>query len=141
MIAGDLAPTFSSLYPEILADAGLEETAFRQVVERVNNSLIKASRPWGVRNWVDTALGLATGWVWDDVGATGYKSALIGVEEMLREWNDRAAKEGVMARWVPLRRTGYASLDVQIPTPRIGVVKEDEGTSRGGSAAPSANEV
>lgn len=125
MLVGDLAPTFSSLYPEILADAGLSETAFREVIDHLNRTLIIASKPWGARNVIDAVLGLATGWLWDDAGVSAYKARLKAVEAYLVQWNQRAEKENVAARWIGLGRTGYLSLDVQIPTPRIGVVEED----------------
>merc|ERR1711939_1100769 len=76
MIEGDLAPTFSNLYPEILDPAGVSEQEFRTLVERVNNELIPAFSPWSIRNLVDGVLGLLTGWIWDDMGFTAVKSRL-----------------------------------------------------------------
>lgn len=115
MIEGDLAPTFSNLYPEILDPAGVSEQEFRTIVEKVNNELIPAFNPWGVRNIVDGFIGLLTGWVWDDVGLTGVKSRLRKVERYLEDWNRQMeAKskdgEGSAPRIVPLRRTGYMNV-------------------------------
>ncbi len=115
MIEGDLAPTFSNLYPEILDPAGVSEQEFRTLVERVNNELIPAFSPWNLRNIVDGALGLLTGWLWDDMGFTAVKSRLNKVENYLEEWNremEGRSKEGPGSapRVVPLRRTGYMNV-------------------------------
>lgn len=122
-IAGDLAPTFSNLYPEILDPAGVSEADFRTLVERVNNELIPAFNPWGLRNIVDGILGLLTGWVWDDLGFTGVKSRLRRVERFLEEWNaemeERSKDSGSAARIVPLRRTGYMNVRFAPPQPLI----------------------
>ncbi|KAJ5050423.1 uncharacterized protein L3040_002306 [Drepanopeziza brunnea f. sp. 'multigermtubi'] len=124
MLEGDLAPTFSNLYPEILDPAGVSEQEFRQLVERVNKELISAFSPWSLRNIVDGLLGLITGWVWDDMGYTGVKMRLNKVEQYLEEWNQEMegrSKEslGIAPRVVPLRRTGYMNLDIQVPDPEI----------------------
>ena len=115
MIEGDLAPTFSNLYPEILDPAGVSEQEFRTLVERVNNELIPAFSPWSIRNLVDGVLGLLTGWIWDDMGFTAVKSRLNNVERYLEEWNremEGRSKEGPGSapRVVPLRRTGYMNV-------------------------------
>jgi hypothetical protein len=119
MLEGDLAPTFSNLYPEILDPAGVSEQEFRTIVEKVNNELIPAFNPWGVRNIVDGIIGLLTGWVWDDVGLTGVKSRLRNVERYLEDWNRQMeAKskdgDGSAPRIVPLRRTGYMNVGFPI---------------------------
>lgn len=124
MIEGDLAPTFSNLYPEILDPAGVSEQEFRGLIERVNNELIPAFSPWGFRNMLDAVLGLLTGWIWDDLGFTAVKSRLGKVERYLEQWNremeDRSKDgPGSAPRIVPLRRTGYMNLDIQVPDPEI----------------------
>ena len=115
MIEGDLAPTFSNLYPEILDPAGVSEADFRTLVERVNNELIPAFNPWGVRNVIDAFLGLVTGYIWDDLGFTAVKGRLRKVEKYLEDWNkemESRSKEGPGSapRIVPLRRTGYMNV-------------------------------
>jgi hypothetical protein len=110
MIEGDLAPTFSGIYPEVLADAGLGEGEFRRMVETLNNDLIPASSPWAWRNVLDATFGLLTGWIWDDLGFTATKMKLRSVEGRLEQWNEKAKKEGVAARWVPLRRSAYLTV-------------------------------
>jgi hypothetical protein len=143
MIEGDLAPTFSNLYPEILDPAGVSEADFRTLVEHVNNELIPAFNPWGVRNVIDAFLGLVTGYIWDDLGFTAVKGRLRKVEQYLEDWNremESRSKEGPGSapRIVPLRRTGYMNvcfplsflsqtvsnltslqLDIQVPDPEI----------------------
>ncbi|KAK4869630.1 hypothetical protein LT330_006012 [Penicillium expansum] len=128
MIKGDLAPTFSNLYPEIL-DPLLSEQEFRRVISTVNDGIVKAFDPYSFRNWFDGAIGLLTGWVWDDLNAPATKSQLQHVEAWLETWNrEVGAKDGVHI-W-SLRRTAYMSLDIQIPDPKVGIVP---------SEAPSAS--
>lgn len=115
MIAGDLAPTFSNVYPEIL-EPWVSEQEFRILVRTVNDGLVRAFAPAGWRAWIDAALGVATGWLWEDFGAAGVKDGVRGVEGFIERWNGgRDEKEGDEgARVVPLRRTGY--LSVRKPT-------------------------
>ncbi|KAJ5850825.1 hypothetical protein N7455_010681 [Penicillium solitum] len=123
MIKGDLAPTFSNLYPEIL-DPLLSEQEFRRVISTVNDGIVKAFDPFSFRNWFDGALGLLTGWVWDDLNAPATKSQLQHVEAWLETWNrEVGAKDGVHI-W-SLRRTAYMSLDIQIPDPKVGIVPSE----------------
>lgn len=123
MIKGDLAPTFSNLYPEIL-DPLLSEQEFRKVISMVNNGVTKAFDPYSLRNWVDGALGLLTGWVWDDFNAPAVKGSLQYIEAWLEKWNKEVgAKDGVQI-W-SLRRTAYMSLDIQIPDPKVGLVPSE----------------
>lgn len=125
LLEGDLAPTFSNLYPEILDPAGLSELEFRRVIEKLNAELIPAFNPYGMRNMVDSMLGLVTGWLWDDFGLTGIKSRLNNLERWIEKWNVEMEKtigseDGAMApKLVSLRRTGYMTLDIQIPDPEI----------------------
>jgi hypothetical protein len=115
MIEGDLAPTFSNLYPEILDPAGVTEQDFRTIIEKVNAELIPAFNPWGARNIFDALMGLATGWIWDDFGLTAVKARLRKVENFLEEWNTEMEKrskdgQGSAPRIVSLRRTGYMNV-------------------------------
>ncbi|KAH7162467.1 Golgin subfamily A member 7/ERF4 family-domain-containing protein [Dactylonectria estremocensis] len=125
LLEGDLAPTFSNLYPEILDPAGLSELEFRRVIEKLNAELIPAFNPFGMRNMVDSMLGLMTGWLWDDFGLTGIKSRLSNLERWIEKWNTEMEKtigseDGAIApKLVSLRRTGYMTLDIQIPDPEI----------------------
>lgn len=129
MVKGDLAPTFSNLYPEIL-DPLLPEQEFRRIIAKINSELIKAFDPYSLRNWFDGAMGLLTGWIWEDLGATGIKSHLRQLEDWLENWNrEVGVKEGV--RIWSLRRTAYMSLDIEIPDPKVGIVTD--GTSLPGT--------
>lgn len=117
LLEGDLAPTFSNLYPEILDPAGVSESEFRRVVDKLNGELVPGFSPYNWRNVVDGVLGLATGWVWDDLGLTGIKSRLRGLERWIDEWNANMAKtygnaeEGAIPpRIVSLKRTGYMTV-------------------------------
>ena len=136
MVAGDLAPTFSNTYPEIL-EPWVGEASFRTLIKGINERLLVAFSPYGWRAWVDAAVGVATGWMWEDVGGVGVKSGCRGVERWIEEWNGMEGKmggrveEGELVRVVPLRRTGYLCLDIQIPDPHVGVVGEGEGEGEG----------
>ena len=127
---GDLAPTFSHTYPEVL-DPWVSEPDFRTLIKSVNERLITAFSPYGWRAWVDVVLGIATGWLYEDLGFSGVKKRVRDVELLIEEWNGQR-REGLdkefeeLVRAIPLRRTGYLCLDIQIPDPHVGVV-EDEG--------------
>ncbi|KAI1972661.1 hypothetical protein LOZ53_006637 [Ophidiomyces ophidiicola] len=128
MIKGDLAPTFSNLYPEIL-DPLLPEPEFRKLIARINDEIVAAYSPFGLRNWLDAALGFLTGWLWDDLGLTRVKARLRALEAWIVRWNTEVgAAEGVKI-W-PLRSTGYTSLDIQIPDPKVGIVGSENASLR-----------
>lgn len=132
LLVGDAAPTFSDTYPEVL-DGYLSEDRFRVLITHLNTGLIRifdTSRP---RAWVDAALGLLTGWLWDDLGLTGAKRELATLESWLDTWNaDNAATDG--AQVIPLRRTAYLCLDIQIPDPQLAPEDADAMTVAGTDA-------
>ncbi|EEH49723.1 uncharacterized protein PADG_05802 [Paracoccidioides brasiliensis Pb18] len=123
MVKGDLAPTFSNLYPEIL-DPLLPEQEFRTVIAKVNAELIATFDPYSARNWFDGTMGLVTGWVWDDLGLTGVKGRLDSIEKWIENWNQTVGVEEGVKIW-SLRSTGYLSVDIQIPDPKVGIVESD----------------
>jgi hypothetical protein len=119
MVAGDLAPTFANLYPEIL-DPVISEDAFRDIIKKINDDLVAAFNPLSFRAWLDAIMGVATFWLWDDAGLTAVKRRLQALEQWIENWNRKVGeKEGVQI--IPLRRTGYLTLDIQIPDPHVGV--------------------
>ena len=131
LVAGDLAPTFSNLYPEILDPAGVSEQDFRQIIEKLNAELVDIFNPYSFRNVMDSTMGLATGWLWDDFGLTGAKSRLKSLEQWLQRWNQdmekkaMASEEGTVApKLIPLRQTGYMTVS------SILKYSEDEGLLR-----------
>ncbi|KAG5957505.1 hypothetical protein E4U58_005950, partial [Claviceps cyperi] len=116
LVAGDLAPTFSNLYPEILDPAGVSEQEFRRVVDKLNAELVPIFNPFGWRNMLDATLGLVTGWLWDDFGMTAAKGRMNALEAWMERWNGEMEKtmaeeeDGVLApKLIPLRQTGYMS--------------------------------
>ncbi|KAK4242445.1 Golgin subfamily A member 7/ERF4 family-domain-containing protein [Achaetomium macrosporum] len=125
LLEGDLAPTFSNLYPDILDPAGVTEQEFRRIIDKLNSELVPIFSPYNWRNIVDNVLGLATGWLWDDLGFTAAKTRLRNLEKWIEQWNAEMEKtvgseEGVIPpKIVPLRRTGYMTLDIQIPDPEL----------------------
>lgn len=125
LVRGDLAPTYSNLYPEIL-DPLLPEHQFRTIIQKVNQSLVEAFDPYRQRNWVDILMGVLTGWFWEDLGLGDVKKRLRHLEQWLADWNrDVGSAEGVEI--IPLRRTGYMSLDIQIPDPQVRIVSDEAG--------------
>lgn len=125
MVRGDLAPAYSNLYPEIL-DPLLPEHQFRKIVQKVNQTLVMAFDPYSKRNWIDGVMGVLTGWFWEDLGFGGVKKRLRDLEQWLADWNrDVGNAEGV--KIIPLRRTGYMSLDIQIPDPQVRIVNDESG--------------
>ena len=122
MIVGDLAPTFSNIYPEIL-EPWVSDADFRDLIQNVNERLIKAFHPGGWRAWLDAALGLLTGWIWEDLGFSAIKLGLKDTEQWIEKWNGREGKMGGetdidSAKVVPLRRTAYLSVSSYVVTPR-----------------------
>lgn len=122
LIAGDLAPTFSNLYPEILDPAGMPELEFRRVVDKLNKELCGIFEPWTVYNIVDGVLGFVTGWLWEDLGMTTAKRRLSQLERWIERWNDSMARgtngsrsglveDGpIPPKIIPLRETGYMTV-------------------------------
>lgn len=169
LLQGDLAPTFSNLYPEILDPAGLSEQEFRRVIEKLNGELVPIFSPYDWRNILDATLGLVTGWLWDDFGFTGVKSRLNRLEAWIEQWNLEAEKtvgseEGATPpKLISLRRTGYmtvrlqltppfmpyrrvliltlAQLDIQISDPEVAAVPSTPGASQAGEPIEPLDDV
>lgn len=128
MVVGDLAPTFSNIYPEIL-DPLMGEQEFRYIVRHINSTLVQAFDPYSTWNWLDGLLGFVTGWFWEDFRPGGVKGRLRELEAWMETWNrEQGSREGI--RLVPLRRTGYMNFDIQIPDPQVRVVTDDEGEGK-----------
>jgi len=128
MILGDLAPTYSNIYPEIL-DPLLPEQEFRYIIDHINHSLMRAFDPFALSNWIDGVLGFLTGWFWEDFRGGGVKGELKRLEAWIEDWNRTVgASDGV--KLISLRRTGYMCLDIQIPDPQVEAVDEEGRTQR-----------
>ena len=104
----------------------------------------RAFEPRGARTWLDTILGVATGFLWDDLGMYKSKKGVRDAERIVEEWNkerrrenlassvsgaaaaatkeDGADTEADVVRCVELRRTGFLCLDFVIPDPKVAVV-------------------
>ncbi|KAJ3554969.1 hypothetical protein NPX13_g10469 [Xylaria arbuscula] len=142
LIAGDLAPAFSNMYPEILDPAGISEREFRRIIEKLNGTLVPTFSPYNWRNILDGVLGVLTAWLWEDVGLTNVKTKLKELEVWIDKWNAEMEKttgseEGAVApKIISLRRTGYMSLDFQIPNPEVSISMSEPG-SRSGPVPPT----
>ena len=116
LVAGDLAPTFSNLYPEILDPAGVSEQEFRRIIDKLNGELIPIFDPFSFRNMLDSILGLVTGWLWDDLGLTAAKSRLHSLENWVERWNQEMEKTmasdagTVPPKLISLRQTAYMTV-------------------------------
>nr|XP_036584845.1 uncharacterized protein CTRU02_05327 [Colletotrichum truncatum]KAF6794495.1 hypothetical protein CTRU02_05327 [Colletotrichum truncatum] len=144
LLEGDLAPTFSNLYPEILDPAGLSEQEFRRIIDKLNGELVPIFSPYNWRNMIDGVLGLVTGWLWDDLGFTGVKARLKRLERWIDQWNLEMEKTvgnddtSMAPRIISLRRTGYMTLDIQIPDPEIAPAPSTPGGSGNMPMEPAA---
>lgn len=123
LTAGDLYPQFQNLYPEIL-DPLVTDEDFRFLISNLNSRLKATFSPFTTRAWVDAVIGAATGYVWEDLGLTGVKRGMKGIERFLDGWNG----EGREVRVVQVRRTGFMALDFVVPDPGI----DGEGNGEGG---------
>ncbi|EPS38387.1 hypothetical protein H072_7882 [Dactylellina haptotyla CBS 200.50] len=144
MIHGDTSPAFSNTYPKIL-EPYLGEERFRRIIKTINAELHEAFNPWHWRNWVDASLGVITLWFAEDIFGTLTKRRLRNIESFLEQQNREMeevlerlrkgeiveddergqSREGAdgpvlisgLAKLIPLRKTGYMNLDIQIPNP------------------------
>jgi len=120
LLEGDLAPTFSHTYPEILDPAGLPEDEFRRIIEKLNRDLVLAFNPYAARNIVDGVLSALTGWLWEDFGPTAIKTRLAALEDWIDKWNrDTARSIGsddstLPPKIVSLRQTGYMTVSADL---------------------------
>lgn len=129
LVAGDLYPAFANLYPEILVDE-ISEDEFRKLIERLNTMLEETFSPMRSRAMLDSVMGVLTGFLWDDAGLTGSKAGVKKIELFMDDWNAERRERGKMARLIPIRRTGFMCLDIQIPDPVVGKPEQGEGITR-----------
>lgn len=63
---------------------------------------------------MDAVLGVATGWLWEDLGGEWIwvKKGVREVERGIERWNEGRGEDGVKA--VELRRTGFMSVSSTI---------------------------
>ncbi|KUI64823.1 Ras modification protein ERF4 [Cytospora mali] len=144
LVEGDLAPTFSNMYPEILDPAGLSEVEFRRVIDKLNSELVPIFSPYSARNVMDGVFGLLTGWLWEDLGLTGAKARLARLERWIERWNKEMEKtvggddNFMPPKIIPLRQTAYMTLDIQIFDPEILPAPSTRATdSRGDDGMPA----
>lgn len=124
--AGDLYPQYANLYPEIL-DPHVSDEDFRFLVSNLNARVKAAFDPHTARAWVDAALGVVTGFIWDDLGLTGSKQGVKALEAFVDKWNAEKKRAGKGVTLVQPRRTGFMSLDFVMPDPGIDAMPEPAG--------------
>lgn len=123
--ANDLYPVFKSIYPEVV-DSHLSEPEFHSMVRHLNELLKEAFSPATTRAALDAFLGVATGFLWDDFGRTSVKKGVRAIETYMEEWNVQKQREQRDVRLIPLRKTGYMTLDMQIPDPKLDELDADD---------------
>ncbi|KAK4621929.1 hypothetical protein CLAFUW4_07073 [Fulvia fulva] len=126
LAAGDLYPQYANLYPEIL-DPLVVDSEFRSLVTSINTILQNALSPYTTRAWVDSILGVVTGYFWEDMGWTGAKKGGKELQRFLDGWNMDREREERDVRVVQLRKTGFMSLDFVIPDPGIDQPNDQSG--------------
>lgn len=124
LAAGDLYPQYANLYPEIL-DPLVSDGDFRDLIASINAILQRTLSPYTSRAWIDSLLGAATGYVWDDLGLTGAKKGEKELEMFITKWNQDKERSGYEVKLIQLRRTGFMSLDFVIPDPGIDVPRDE----------------
>ncbi|EME81608.1 uncharacterized protein MYCFIDRAFT_121644, partial [Pseudocercospora fijiensis CIRAD86] len=118
LIAGDLYPQYANLYPEILHPLVTDEE-FRTLIADINSILQSSFSPLTWRAWVDSILGVLTGYIYDDLGLTGAKRGERELETYIDDWNGAHEVQGREVKIVQLRRTGFMNLDFVIPDPQL----------------------
>ena len=130
----DLYPQFSTFYPGTEpgaltpADGGgltsasplrlyLSESELHEIVSTVNTRLEAALSPYHWQNVVDHCLNLVCCWLLELVRDPYVKRRLRELETAVAETNARLAAEGKPVRVISPLRTGYLSLDIEIPRP------------------------
>lgn len=73
-----------------------------------------------------------TGWLWEDFRPIGIKGKLRALEAWIEDWN-REVGVGEGVKLIPLRRTAYMNLDIQIPDPQVRIIGEESRSRIGGS--------
>lgn len=68
---------------------------------------------------MDSLLGVATGYIWEDLGWTGAKAGEKELERFIERWNGERESEGREVKLVQLRTTGFMSMDFVIPDPGV----------------------
>lgn len=123
LAAGDLYPQYANLYPEIL-DFHVSDEDFRFLISNINARVKDAFDPSSTRAWIDSAMGLVTGYIWDDLGLTGAKRGVKALEAFVESWNaEKRAKRKEVVLIQP-RKTGFMTLDFVVPDPGVDVVPE-----------------
>ncbi|KAK0885166.1 hypothetical protein LTR87_001195 [Friedmanniomyces endolithicus] len=125
LASGDLYPQFANLYPEIL-DPLVTDSEFRLLVSTLNAKLRAAFDPFSTRAWVDSLMGVATGYLLEDFALTGVKGGMRGMERWMEEWNLGKRREGVAVRVVQAWEVGFMGLDFVVPDPGIDGERMDE---------------
>ena len=134
--SGDLYPHYANLYPEIL-DPLVTDDDFRFLISNLNARLKSAFDPFSARAWVDCVMAVATGFIWDDLGLTGSKQGVKGLEAFIDKWNAQKEQEAKEVRVVHLRRTGFMALDFVVPDPGIDTIEDDEEERVDGGIGPA----
>ena len=95
----------------------MSEQDFRTLIEKINDGLVKAYNPFSPRNWLDTALGVLTGWIWEDFGLGRARRGVRDVEALVVAWNEERVRQGgdeeaQLVRCIELRKSAFMSVSL-----------------------------
>jgi len=113
------------VYPEIL-EPFVTHQDFIFLLSNINARLKAAFDPFTTRAWVDAVLGVATGFVWEDLGLTRCKAEVKKLDIFMEGWNREQERQGKEGRVVLLKKTGFTALDFVVPDPGIDIVPEGQ---------------
>lgn len=125
LVAGDLYPQYATVYPEIL-EPFVTHQDFIFLLSNINARLKTAFDPFTTRAGVDAVLGVATGFIWEDLGLTRCKAEVKKLDMFMEGWNREQERQGKEGRVVLLRQTGFTALDFVVPDPGIDIVPEGQ---------------
>lgn len=130
----DLYPQFSTFYPGTepgaltTEDGGgltslsplrlyLTDSELHEIVSVINTHLAEALSPYRWQNVLDHCLNMMFCWLLDRVRDPYVKRRLRDLETTVEDMNIRLSARGQPVRIISPLRTGYLSLDIEIPRP------------------------
>ncbi|KAK9369736.1 Golgin subfamily A member 7/ERF4 family-domain-containing protein [Lipomyces kononenkoae] len=111
-------PAFSPVFPGYPLSVFMTESEFLDLVHEVNDQLDQAFCPMSVGNVLDGCIGVVTCWLWEYVFTSYHIRKASELESFIERLNEDVYKARGMKVISP-RRTGYLSLDIQVPYPFI----------------------
>ncbi|KAK9240221.1 Golgin subfamily A member 7/ERF4 family-domain-containing protein [Lipomyces kononenkoae] len=109
-------PAFSPQFPGYPLSVFMTETEFLDLVHEINDQLDQAFYPLSMGNVLDGCIGVLTCWLWECVVTSYHIRKTSELESFIERLNEEVYKaRGIKV--ISPRRTGYLSLDIQVPYP------------------------